>query len=72
LDPEGAARLAATTQAERIPDGEARFAAVDATPGGFRTLAQVALPGATRVPAPDVAGIREPGVPPAAEEPGLG
>ena len=72
LDPDEAARLAAATQAERIPDGEARFAAVDATPGGFRTLAQVALPGATRVPAPDVAGNREPGVPPAAEEPGLG
>ena len=46
--------------------------AVAATPGGFRTLAQVAMPGATRVPAPDVAGNREPGVPPAAEEPGLG
>ena len=72
LEPDEAARLAAATQAERIPDGEARFAAVDATPGGFRTLAQVAMPGATRVPAPDVAGNREPGVPPAAEEPGLG
>ena len=72
LDPDEAARLAAATQAERIPDAEARFAAVDATPGGFRTLAQVAMPGATRVPAPDVAGNREPGVPPAAEEPGLG
>ena len=42
------ARIAAATPAERIPDGEARFAAVAATPGGLRTLAQVALPGATQ------------------------
>ncbi len=72
LDPDEAARLAAATPAERIPDAEARFAAVAATPGGFRTLAQVAMPGATRVPAADVAAPREPGVPPAADEPGLG
>ncbi|MDF2734503.1 MAG: dipeptidyl aminopeptidase [Chloroflexota bacterium] len=72
LDPEEAARLAAAAQAERIPDGETRFDAVAATPGGFRTLAQVAMPGATRVPAPNVVNDREPGVPPAAEEPGLG
>ena len=32
-------------RAERIPDGEARFAADRGRPGGFRTLAQVALPG---------------------------
>jgi pimeloyl-ACP methyl ester carboxylesterase len=50
LDPDEAGRIAAATPAERIPDGEARFAAIDETPGGFRTLAQVALPGATRPP----------------------
>ena len=72
LDPDAAARIAAATPAERIPDGETRFAAVTATPGGFRTLAQVALPGATRQPAVEAAGARDPGVPPAADEPGLG
>ena len=72
LEPDEAARLAAATPAERIPDGETRFAAVEATPGGFRTLAQVALPGATRQPAVEVAATRDPGVPPAADEPGLG
>ena len=50
LDPATAADLAAATNAARIPDGEAPFAAVEETLGGFRTLAQVALPGATRVP----------------------
>ena len=50
LDPATAADLAETTDASRIPDGEAQFEAVKATPGGFRTLAQVALPGATRPP----------------------
>ena len=53
LDPATAADLAAATNAARIPDGEAQFAAVEETLGGFRTLAQVALPGATRVPRPD-------------------
>jgi uncharacterized protein len=53
FDPQTAADLAAGTPAERLPDGEARFAAVDQTPGGLRTLAQVALPGATRLPRPD-------------------
>jgi alpha-beta hydrolase superfamily lysophospholipase len=76
LDPDEAARIAAATPAERVPDGETRFAAVDATPGGFRTLARVAFPGATRaptrVPAPAVAPTDDPGVPPAADEPGLG
>jgi alpha-beta hydrolase superfamily lysophospholipase len=51
LEPEEAGRVAAAIAAERIPDGEARFDAVAATPGGLRTLAQVALPGATRAPA---------------------
>ena len=71
LTPDEAATIAAATHAERIPDGESRFAAVDATPGGFRTLAQVALPGATRAPAP-MAPATVPGVAPAADEPGLG
>ncbi len=48
LSPEEAAAIAESTPAERIPDEETQFAAVAATPGGFRTLAQVALPGATR------------------------
>jgi uncharacterized protein len=50
FEPAEAGRIAEETPAERIPDGEARFAAVAATPGGFRTLAEVALPGATKVP----------------------
>jgi hypothetical protein len=65
LEPDAAAAIAASTPAERIPDGEPRFAAVEATPSGFRGLAQVALPGATRMPdqlAP----------PRTADEPGLG
>jgi pimeloyl-ACP methyl ester carboxylesterase len=56
LDPATAADLAESTQASRIPDGEAQFDAVKATPGGLRTLAQVALPGATRPPQPDTNG----------------
>ena len=48
-----AADLAEATDAARIPDGEAQFAAVEATPGGVRTLAQVVLPGATRPPQRD-------------------
>ncbi len=53
LDPRTAADLAGATDASRIPDGEAQFDAVTSTPGGLRTLAQVALPGATRPPRPD-------------------
>ena len=53
IDPATAAELAAATLAERIPDGEAPFAAVKETPGGLRGLAQVALPGATRARKPD-------------------
>jgi pimeloyl-ACP methyl ester carboxylesterase len=53
-DPETASSLAASSDAQRILDGEAAFTAVENTPGGFRTLAQVALPGATRA---------QPGVP---------
>jgi alpha-beta hydrolase superfamily lysophospholipase len=47
-DPETAADLAAAATAERIPDGETAFAAVEDTMGGVRTLAALALPGATR------------------------
>ncbi|HEY2888727.1 MAG TPA: alpha/beta fold hydrolase [Candidatus Limnocylindrales bacterium] len=50
FDPAAAADLAAATHAERIPEAEAGFGAVDELPGGLRTLAQVALPGATRPP----------------------
>ena len=55
LPADEAARVAAATPAERIPDGEVRFDAVASTPGGFRTLAQVALPGATKAPLAGVA-----------------
>lgn len=48
LSPAEAGRIAAATPADRIPDGEARFAAVADEPGGLRTLARVALPGATQ------------------------
>lgn len=48
LDAVEAGRIAAATRADRIPDGEARFAAVADEPGGLRTLARVALPGATQ------------------------
>jgi alpha-beta hydrolase superfamily lysophospholipase len=64
LTPDAAADRAAETDARRIATGDERFAAVAATPGGFRTLAQVALPGATQ--APPAIGVE------AADEPGLG
>ena len=73
MTPDEAARAAEQTPAQRIPDGESRFTAVAETPGGFRTLAQVAVPGAARVPAArDVAstGVHEVAVD--ADEPGLG
>jgi alpha-beta hydrolase superfamily lysophospholipase len=63
--PDQAAAIAAATFAERIPDGEQQFTAVEATPSGFRGLAQVALPGATRRP-------DQIGPPLTADEPGLG
>ena len=47
LTPGEAGQVAADTTADRIPDGETRFAAVTDNPGGLRTLARVALPGAT-------------------------
>ena len=51
-----AAAIAAATPAERLPEREQPFAAVEATPGGLRTLIDVARPGAlrpTREPTPD-------------------
>jgi pimeloyl-ACP methyl ester carboxylesterase len=48
LTPGEAGEIAAATTADRIPDGEAKFAAVATNPGGLRTLAQVARPGATQ------------------------
>lgn len=50
LEPELAGDIAAGTIAERIPDAEARFEAIVDSPSGLRTLARVALPGATRPP----------------------
>ena len=47
LPPEEAGGIAADTTADRIPDGDARFTAVAEHSGGLRTLARVALPGAT-------------------------
>jgi len=51
LAPDAAGEIAAATAAERIPDGEARFDAIADSPSGLRTLAGVARPGATRLPA---------------------
>jgi pimeloyl-ACP methyl ester carboxylesterase len=65
LTPNEAANVAAMTPAERVPALEDRFSAIDATPSGFRALAQVALPGATQVPRHDAPLA-------AADEPGLG
>jgi pimeloyl-ACP methyl ester carboxylesterase len=67
LSPDEAAAIAAGTHVERLPEAEVQFAAVDATPGGFRGLARVALPGATaRLPESSAT------VPITADEPGLG
>jgi hypothetical protein len=55
LTPEAAGDLAAATPAQRIPDGEVGFGAISDSPSGLRTLAGVALPGATRAPAGFVA-----------------
>jgi pimeloyl-ACP methyl ester carboxylesterase len=48
LDPDEAGEIAAATPARRIPDAETGFAAMEEVQGGLRTLARVALPGATR------------------------
>lgn len=50
LDPSLAGEIAAATQAERIPDAEVGFEAIAESPSGIRSLARVALPGATRPP----------------------
>lgn len=74
LSPDDAARIAEETPAQRVPDGEQRFTAVTSTPGGFRSLAEVARPGATRVATVIGGGAGAIGGPddPAADEPGLG
>jgi alpha-beta hydrolase superfamily lysophospholipase len=48
LDPDVAGEIAAATPTKRLPDAETRFAAMEETHGGLRTLAEMALPGATR------------------------
>ena len=48
-----AGEIAAATPCSRIPETELGFAATEELHGGLRTLAQVALPGATRRPAGD-------------------
>jgi dienelactone hydrolase len=48
FDPEVAGEIAAATRAERLPEGEGKFAAMEDVHGGLRTLVRVALPGATR------------------------
>ncbi|MEO5885185.1 MAG: alpha/beta fold hydrolase [Candidatus Limnocylindrales bacterium] len=50
VDPAEAVRIAEATPADRIPDRETGFGAVEGTAGGFRTLADVARPGALRPP----------------------
>jgi alpha-beta hydrolase superfamily lysophospholipase len=56
LSADEAATVAAATSAERLPESEQRFAAVEQTRGGLRTLVDVARPGAlrpTHEPTPD-------------------
>lgn len=50
LDPEIAGEIAAATQAMRVPDADAPFAAVDGSQRGLRGLAQVTFPGSTTFP----------------------
>jgi alpha-beta hydrolase superfamily lysophospholipase len=45
LEPDEAARVAAAVPATRLPDPEAPISAVAAEPGGFRSLARLAVPG---------------------------
>ena len=47
LDPATAAELAGAVPAVRMPEAEPPFAAVEAEPGGLRSLARIAMPGAT-------------------------
>lgn len=46
LPPDEAGAIAAGVPSERLPDGELRFASIEDEPGGIRTLAGVARPGA--------------------------
>ncbi len=62
LDPQAAEEAAVATAAQRIPDGEAVFAALQETPGGLRTLADIARP-------TPVAGGTGPGRPPSLTPP---
>ena len=55
-----AADRAATVPSERIPAGEATFEAVTDEPGGFRTLAGVALPSRRRARPPATTGSPPP------------
>jgi len=70
MTPVEAGEVAAATPAFRLPDGESRFSATEDTQGGLRTLARVALPGATRTPG-DRSWARADGTGDA-DEPGLG
>ena len=63
LDPAEAVARAEAANAERIPDIESAFAAIKGTPGGLRTLASVALPGATRPPRIDAGDCPAPPAP---------
>jgi dienelactone hydrolase len=63
LDPTDAAQRAEAINAKRIPDIETVFEAVKGTPGGLRTLASLALPGATRAPRADAEGDPMPSTP---------
>lgn len=75
LSPDDAAGIAEATPSLRVPDGEQPFTAVAATPGGFRSLVDVARPGATRatVAAAVTSGAPlDPSMDPSADEPGLG
>ncbi len=76
LSPDDAAAVAESTPAQRVPDGEQPFTAVAATPGGFRSLASMARPGATRVQvaagASTLGAAIDPSLDPTADEPGLG
>ena len=44
LDPETAGEVAAAVPATRLPDGELPFSAVEAEPGGIRSLAAIVTP----------------------------
>ncbi|MEP6639398.1 MAG: alpha/beta fold hydrolase [Chloroflexota bacterium] len=60
FDPATAGDLAAATPVQRVPGGDDRFAAIEDTPGGIRTLGQVAMPGATHRQRPEDGATRHP------------